>query len=627
MTSVAGDLDPAWLREVDASLGVSSQFVLGGNTDDLVIALGPEGRSVRRGGVVDALWHRLRRRGFDFLVLYDISEGLRVHPAEPGPEAAAAAVLGDSLEGDPSLDRLPAVIRSIAAARGSRGALIVERAGRLVLRPDALTPGEHAFFAAAARVAQTCDPYLAEGEQGVPLFNPVIWVVERELELPDWFLGLGDRLRTATVPRPEFDDRERMARWLAPVFGDYAELDDDERENLVLRFAGNAQDMTLADMESIMRLAKDGGLGLREVEDAVRGYRVGVLENPWKQASLRARVETEIVSLERPPEERPEETITQRVMGQDDAVRRSLDILARSVTNLTAAHRSPHSVGPRGVLFFAGPTGVGKTELAKALTELVFGDSSAYTRFDMSEFAEQGSDARLIGAPPGYIGFDAGGELTNAIRERAFSLILFDEIEKAHNLILDKFLQVLEDGRLTDGRGRTVIFTEAILVFTSNLGIYRKTADGAREQVVKPPPEMSREEAEGRVLIEIKRFFVEELGRPELLNRLGNNIVVFDFIDRAAGDRILTLLLENVGRRVEREHRARLVIAPAARRELAELALSDLSNGGRGIGSAVEQALVNPLARHLIGNPPAAGGTLTIAAIHRRGRLFDLDCE
>ncbi len=617
------DPDPAWLQEIDASLCVSSQFVVGGNTGDRVISRQDGGEPALQSGVAAALWGRLARSGFTFIARYEAGAGISIHPREdedPTAAAAAAAVLGDLAGGERlSLERLSEAIERVAGAREHRCALAIERAGRLVQKPDAPVPSEYDFFLRAARAARGA---IAQGspERGaIPVFNPVIWIVENERELPDWFLGTGERLRTAVVPWPELDERGRMAAWLAPAFDGYDSLEQGEVETLVQRFASHSQGMTLTDMQSVMQLAKDRHMGLREIEDAVRGYRIGVLDNPWRQSSLREKVRDELAALERPPDERPPGSITRRVIGQDAAVGRSLDILARSVTSLTAAHRATHAIGPRGVLFFAGPTGVGKTELAKALTELVFGDSSAYTRFDMSEFAEASSAARLIGAPPGYIGFDAGGELTNAVRERPFSLILFDEIEKANQLIFDKFLQILEDGRLTDGRGGTTVFTEAILVFTSNLGITSVGADGSR--VTEVEPGLDRGEAEQRVLKAIRGFF-----RPELVNRLGGNIIVFDYVTEEFADRILQRLLDNVATRVEREYEAKLTIAPAAREAIAEFALADLSNGGRGIGSAVEEALVNPLARQLVFAPPQAGGEVRVEGLSRDGRSFELEC-
>ena len=157
-----------------------------------------------------------------------------------------------------------------------------------------------------------------------------------------------------------------------------------------------------------------------------------------------------------------------------------MDIIKRAVTGLSGSQGSKLGGKPRGVLFFAGPTGVGKTELAKTLTEMLFGDERAYIRFDMSEFSAEHADQRLIGAPPGYVGYDSGGELTNAIKERPFSVVLFDEIEKAHPRILDKFLQILDDGVLTSGRGEKVYFSEAVVIFTSNLGIYKTDHEGKR---------------------------------------------------------------------------------------------------------------------------------------------------
>jgi ATP-dependent Clp protease ATP-binding subunit ClpA len=264
-------------------------------------------------------------------------------------------------------------------------------------------------------------------------------------------------------------------------------------------------------------------------------------------------------------------------------------------------------------LFFAGPTGVGKTELAKSLTQLIFGDERAYLRFDMSEFAEEHTSARLLGAPPGYIGYDAGGELTNAVRQKPFSVILFDEIEKAHPRILDKFLQILEDGRLTDGRGDTAYFSEAVIVFTSNLGIYVENEHGQRVQNVQPGDKY--DVVESRVRGAIADYFKFKLSRPEILNRIGDNIVVFNFITPDIATRILDGMLNNVINRVKEEHRIILTIAPQAKQELLSLCTRDLSNGGRGIGNQVESCFINPLGRALFALDLSTMQNLTVTQV------------
>jgi ATP-dependent Clp protease ATP-binding subunit ClpA len=289
---------------------------------------------------------------------------------------------------------------------------------------------------------------------------------------------------------------------------------------------------------------------------------------------------------------------------------------------LTGAHVSAHAARPRGILFLAGPTGVGKTELAKAVTQLVFGDERAYTRFDMSEFSAEHSDARLIGAPPGYVGHDAGGELTNAVRQRPFSLILFDEIEKAHPRILDKFLQILEDGRLTDGTGNTVHFSESLLVFTSNLGIYVDDADGNRVRNVEP--DTPRSELESRIRAAISHHFQVVLNRPELLNRIGDNIIVFDFISTPVAHQLVDLFLDNICQRVEKEQRLTLRITDQARRQLHEVATADPSFGGRGIGSSLESVFVNPLARALFATDHPANGVVDVTDVRCVGDTWEV---
>ncbi len=289
---------------------------------------------------------------------------------------------------------------------------------------------------------------------------------------------------------------------------------------------------------------------------------------------------------------------------------------------LTGAQARAGGSRPRGVLFFAGPTGVGKTELAKTLTQLVFGDERAYLRFDMSEFAEEHTSARLLGAPPGYVGFDAGGELTNAVREKPFSVVLFDEIEKAHPRILDKFLQILEDGRLTDGRGDTAYFSETILVFTSNLGIYVEDAQGQRSQNVRPGDDY--EIVETKVREAINDYFKFRLSRPELLNRIGDNIVVFNFITPEVATRIFDGMLYNISRRLQEENKLRLTMPVTVRNLLLERCTRDLGNGGRGIGNQLESAFINPLARALFEEDLEGKQTVSISGLSEENKVITL---
>jgi 2-oxoacid:acceptor oxidoreductase gamma subunit (pyruvate/2-ketoisovalerate family) len=263
---------------------------------------------------------------------------------------------------------------------------------------------------------------------------------------------------------------------------------------------------------------------------------------------------------------------------------------------------------------------------AKTLTELVFGDERAYVRFDMSEFAEEHTGARLLGAPPGYIGYDAGGELTNAVREKPFSVVLFDEIEKAHPRILDKFLQILEDGRLTDGRGETAYFSEAILVFTSNLGIYVEDEHGRRVQNVAPddPPEV----VETRVRGAIQDYFKFRLSRPEILNRIGDNIVVFGFITPEVSAQIFDGMLQNVAARVRGEHKVELRVPDAVRERLRDLCTRDLANGGRGIGNRLESLFVNPLSRALFRFPLQGRDAVTVRdLVEDANRIMTVELE
>lgn len=410
------------------------------------------------------------------------------------------------------------------------------------------------------------------------------------------------------LPRPHYEDRRTAAAALAPAFTGHEAADEGARADFAKTFANLSEGMSLRALLDITQMARAQRLGFAEIADAVRSYQVGTLESPWKRDYLRERIGT------------AEAAIGRRVKGQPQAVSKTVDILIRSVMGLTGAPTVARSGRPRGVLFFAGPTGVGKTELAKALTQVLFSDERAYIRFDMSEFAAEHADARLLGAPPGYVGYEAGGELTNALRERPFSVLLFDEIEKAHPRVLDKFLQILEDGRITDGRGNTVYFSESLIVFTSNLGIYVPGPDGGRIQNVAPGDPYAQVESKVRQAIDA--HFKYQLNRPEILNRIGDNIVVFDFIAPGTAAEIFAGMLENVRRRVREEHGIELEIAAQVREQLRDWCTADLSNGGRGIGNRLESVFVNPLGRALFAVRPGETSRVKVADITLTDQVY-----
>jgi ATP-dependent Clp protease ATP-binding subunit ClpA len=362
------------------------------------------------------------------------------------------------------------------------------------------------------------------------------------------------------------------------------------------QFVDSTEGMLLLDMNAIAVLARVEGVPISRIGDAVRRYKVGVTEDPW-------------LKIDRDKIRNAEDFIRQRVKGQPEAVLHMLDIVKRAMTGVGGTRRGGR---PRGVAFLAGPTGVGKTELAKTVTSLLFGDEGSYIRFDMSEFSAEHADQRLIGAPPGYVGYDAGGELTNAIREKPFSVVLFDEIEKAHPRVLDKFLQVLDDGVLTSGRGDRVYFSEALIVFTSNLGIY-KLGDGG-ERVLNVAASEPYEQVKEKVLAEIGRHFKFVLNRPEILNRIGENVIVFDFIREDVAGQIFEQMVTGTLKDLV-EQGMDISISADARAELGRKCLADLSNGGRGIRNQVEARLINPLARALFDQNASSGQRFVVQAI------------
>ncbi|MFK5922084.1 MAG: AAA family ATPase [Verrucomicrobiota bacterium] len=574
---------PRWMRDLRRFLPLRSQFVLWGNVRDRFAW--HQGEHVLPLGLAEYLAAHLAQNGVPHFLSFTIAEGLRIVPRlgmELDKEKEFYAERF-GLKWSEDEDVLPMSNDAFFTLMGRLSqndeepvGLAVDMASRLIVRDEAISDCEHGLFTKALLFSQRARPLAAFGEEESPSprFNAVFWLLDREGDLPDWLVLENPRLRSIPIPVPDSGLRKVFIKALCREGRVSDETVDD--------FVDQTEGMRLADLLGIVQLCRAEGLDFSELPEGARRYKLGVTEDPWKK-------------IDHDKIAKADEFVRKRVMGQDRAVTAMLDIVKRAVMGFSGSGK--RSGRPRGVAFLAGPTGVGKTELAKTVTELLFGDERAYIRFDMSEFSAEHSDQRLIGAPPGYVGYDSGGELTNAIRERPFSLVLFDEIEKAHPKILDKFLQILDDGVLTSGRGERVYFSEAVIVFTSNLGIYQMEPDGTRRLSVTSDDDY--ETVESRVKTGIENFFKLELGRPEILNRLGENILVFDFIRPQVGEAIFGFMLKKILADLESATGIAIEMSELARKTLLGICLADLSNGGRGIRNQLEARLVNPLARAL----------------------------
>jgi ATP-dependent Clp protease ATP-binding subunit ClpB len=311
----------------------------------------------------------------------------------------------------------------------------------------------------------------------------------------------------------------------------------------------------------------------------------------WTGIPVTRMMEGEIQKLVQMPER-----LKDRVIGQDEAVRLVSNAILRNRAGLSDPNR------PIGSFIFLGPTGVGKTELVRALANYLFDDDRAMIRIDMSEYMEKHAVARMVGSPPGYVGFEEGGQLTEQVRRRPYSVLLFDEVEKAHPDVFNMLLQILDDGRLTDGQGRTVSFKNTVIVMTSNIGtgMVDKNTIGFSVHARDRRTEDTRK----RLLDALRQQF-----RPEFLNRI-DDIIVFNTLTREDLTQIVDIQLNNVARLLK-DRKVTLQVTAAAK-DLIIAEGYDPQYGARPMRRAIQRLIQDPLALKLIGGDFVEGDTIIV---------------